>query len=143
LSLAASIIAVVDLTRATINACYTYGNRVKSASRDIERIINQLEILQTLLADIQKLAGNATKNSVPLPTLDKLNVPDALHRYTAELASLKLRLTRLGRARRLQALLWPLKEGDVKKTLEYLKDFQQLLSSILNIDQLYVSADSL
>ncbi|KAF8517211.1 hypothetical protein JB92DRAFT_2906739, partial [Gautieria morchelliformis] len=31
--------------------------------------------------------------------------------------------------------MWPFKEGEVKKTLDQLRQFQQRLSSTLNIDQ--------
>ena len=43
------------------------------------------------------------------------------------------------RLNRIQALKWPLKQGDLKKTLDYLKEFQQLLGSTLHVDNTCVT----
>ncbi|KAF8515203.1 hypothetical protein JB92DRAFT_83550 [Gautieria morchelliformis] len=42
LGLAASVIAVLQLTGATISACLSYGSGVKNASRDKKIIIDRL-----------------------------------------------------------------------------------------------------
>ncbi|KAF8492135.1 hypothetical protein JB92DRAFT_3147541 [Gautieria morchelliformis] len=55
LGLAASIIAVLQLTGATISACYDYGSGVKNASRDKKRIIDQLFGLQKVLESVRRL----------------------------------------------------------------------------------------
>jgi hypothetical protein len=69
-----------------------------------------------------------------LTTFDEL-----FHRCSDELKSLKARLDKdLGRKSRLQALIWPLKQSDVDKTLDSLGKLQQLLVSALDVDQTYV-----
>jgi hypothetical protein len=99
-----------------------------------------LQILQQVLNGVLEALEEASDACVELPTLTKLlKAPDGLPRYRTELETLKSKLeTSHERSNRLQALIWPLKEGDVEKTLEYLRNFQQLLSSTLNTDHLYV-----
>ncbi|KAF8507547.1 hypothetical protein JB92DRAFT_692940 [Gautieria morchelliformis] len=141
LSTAASVIAVLQLTAATVSTLYGYGNSVKHASKDRKRIIDQLLMLEQVLNSVHEAVEDASDASVELPTLTKLlKAPEGLPRYRAELDNLKAKVeTPNGRSDRLQALIWPLKEGDVKKTLEYLRNFQQLLSSTLNTDHLGVT----
>jgi hypothetical protein len=103
-------------------------------SQDRKRIIEQLLGLQKALADVQELVEDADNTSVQLPTLSKLvNSPQGLPRYRHEMENLKILLEApLGRTNGIQALIWPLKEGETRKTLEYLRDFQQLLNSTVN-----------
>ncbi|KAF8512192.1 hypothetical protein JB92DRAFT_2676551, partial [Gautieria morchelliformis] len=142
-NLSASVIAVLQLTAATVNMLYVYGNSVKHASKDRKRIIDQLLMLQQVLNGVREAVEDASDASVELPTLTKLlESPSGLPRYRIELEKLKAKLeTPSGRSDRLQALIWPLKEGDVKKTLEYLKNFQQLLSTTLNAGHLGVTVE--
>ncbi|KAF8507541.1 hypothetical protein JB92DRAFT_2793444 [Gautieria morchelliformis] len=143
LSTAASVIAVLQLTATTVSILYGYGKSVRHASKDRKRIIDQLLMLEPVLNGVREAVEDASDASVELPALTKLlKAPEGLPRYRTELENLKAKLeTPKGRSDRLQALIWPLKEGDVKKTLEYLRNFQQLLSSTLNTDHLGVTVE--
>jgi hypothetical protein len=125
----------------TASTLYRCGKGVKDSSKDRKRIINQLQILQQVLNVVREAVEDASDASVELPTLTKLlKAPECLPRYRFELETLKAKLESFcGRSECLQALFWPLKEGDAKKTLEYLRHFQQLLSSTLNTDHWHVS----
>jgi hypothetical protein len=46
----------------------------------------------------------------------------------------------LGRKGRLQALIWPLKESEVNKTLEKLGKLHDLLTTAMDVDQMYVTS---
>jgi hypothetical protein len=98
-----------------------------------------------VLNGVREAVEDAEDACVELPTLTKLlKAPEGLPRYGTELETLKSKLeTSRDRSDRVQALIWPLKEAEVKKTLEYLRYFQQLLSSTLNTDHLYVSLCSI
>jgi hypothetical protein len=100
-----------------------------------------LQNLQQVLNGVREAVEDASDESVELPTLTKLlKAPEGLPRYRFELEALNAKLeTSCGPSDRSQGLIWPLKEGDVKKTLEYLGHFQQLLNSTLNTDNLHVS----
>lgn len=133
---------MLQLAAATISACHNYSSGVRNASRDKKKIIDQLFGLQKVLDDVRDLLEDAEANAPSrLPALRELfNKPDGLPRCRAELETLKAKLeTRPGRRDRVQALVWPLKEGEVKKTLDYIGQFQQLLSSTLNVDHMHVA----
>ncbi|KAF8507625.1 hypothetical protein JB92DRAFT_690694 [Gautieria morchelliformis] len=132
LGLTAAIIAVLQLTGATITACYSYGNSVKNASRDRERIIDQLFGLQKVLETIRRLVEHdETVAASRLPVLNEV-----IPRCRDELDSLNSKLERdLGRKGRIQAFIWPLKEGEVNKTLEKLSKLQELLTTAMDVDQ--------
>jgi hypothetical protein len=139
--LPASVIAVLQLTTATISTFYSYGTGVKNASKEKKQIIDQLLALQKVLEDVRALAEEEESKASPrLPALIELfNQSHRLLRCRAELDTLKATLeTRGRRTDRMKALIWPFKEGEVKKTLDNLRQFQQLLSSTLSVDQVYV-----
>jgi hypothetical protein len=96
--------------------------------------------LQKVLDDVRELLEDEEgKASSHLPALiELLKSPDGLPGCRSELESLKKTLEPKGpRTDRVQALIWPLKEGDVRKTLDHLARFQHLLSLTLNVDQTY------
>ncbi|KAF8518085.1 ankyrin repeat-containing domain protein [Gautieria morchelliformis] len=141
LGLTASVIAVLNLTMATISTCYSYGSGVKNASKDKKKIIDQLRGLQSVLEGVRALVEDEElKASSRLPAvLELLNdSSNGLSRCHAELAALKTKLEPKARhTDRIQALIWPFKEGEVKKTLHHLGQFQQRLDSTLSVDQTY------
>ncbi|KAF8490589.1 hypothetical protein JB92DRAFT_2819701, partial [Gautieria morchelliformis] len=132
LGLAASVIAVLQLTVATIGACYRYGSGVKNASRDKESILDQLFGLQKVFESIRRLVDeDETAASSRLPDLN-----EQLLRCHDELQSLNTALEReIGRKGRMQALIWPLKESEVHKTLHKLGKLQNLLTKAMDVDQ--------
>jgi hypothetical protein len=96
--------------------------------------------LQKVLDDVRELVEDEEgKASSHLPALiELLKSPDGLPGCRSELESLKKTLEPKGpRTDRVQALIWPLKEGDVRKTLDHLARFQHLLNLTLNVDQTY------
>ncbi|KAF8520519.1 hypothetical protein JB92DRAFT_1899480 [Gautieria morchelliformis] len=129
LGLAASVIAVLQLTGASISACYSYGSGVKNASRDKTRMLFGL---QRVLEAIRRLVeGDGTAASSRLPALN-----EHLLRCRDELESFNTALRRdLERKGRVEALIWPLKESEVHKTLDKLGKLQDLLTMAMDIDQ--------
>lgn len=106
----------------------------QDASRDKEQIIEQLFALQKVLEDVRALVEDGQANTTSrLPALIALlKTPDGL----PHLESLKAQLQpKGGRVDCVQVLVWPLKEGDVRKKLDYLGRFQQSLGLALNVDQ--------
>ena len=120
----------------------SYGSGVKSASKEKKRIIDQLLGLQRVLIDVQALlADDEAKTTPQLTTLTHLlNSPEGLPRCKEMLTSLEAKLKPTqGRSHIREALCWPLQENDVRKMVEYLEKFQQLLQSTMNLVQMYVS----
>ena len=136
----ASIVALIQLTRTTITTLIQYGIGVKNMTKDKNKTIDQLWSLQKVLEDVQELVEDEqSKGTSRLPGLIELEKANGLPSCLSELKGLQAKLeTKQGRAdRTVQALMWPLKQGEVKKTLDYLGEFQKLLSSVLNIDNTY------
>jgi DNA repair exonuclease SbcCD ATPase subunit len=127
---------------ATISTCYNYGSGVKNASKEKKRIVDQLFGLQHVLEDVRALVQDEdSKTSSRLPALLELlnDSNNGLPRCHAELEKLKAKLEPKSRhTDHIQALIWPFKEGEVKKTLDRLGQFQQRLTSTLSVDQTYV-----
>ena len=133
----ASFIGLLQLTRVTITTLIQYEVDVKNMQKDKNKIIDQLWSLQKVLEDVQELAEDEErKGTMRLPGLIQLEKPNGIPSCLSELKILQAKFEiKQGRSERtLQALMWPLKQGEVKKTLDYLQEFQQLLSSALNVD---------
>ena len=121
--------------------CYNYGSGVKNASRDQERIIDQLTNLRNVLEQVRKVVtGETIQTASQLPALNELfDKSDGLPRCHAELENLKSELEpKSGHRGIMKALTWPLKEADVRKTVDHLEKFQQLLNLALSVDHMFV-----
>ena len=105
-------------------------------------IKDELLGLQKVLYDVVDLVedGESTARSQLPALIELLDDPDGLPRCYSELESLKIKLeTNCIRSGRMHALIWPLKEGEVRQTLDRLGRFHQGLSRALEVDQTWVS----
>ncbi|KAI0112386.1 hypothetical protein GGR51DRAFT_546978 [Nemania sp. FL0031] len=153
LSLSASIIAVLQATNAVISFCYNYRAAAKSASWELPRVIEQVKSLRNVLETLEGLTSD-TKGTDPdavsrLQTLQQLCKPKTgnegglLAMCLEELHSLQKKLAPPGwagpvgskRMALVQALKWPLKESDTKKTLDNIGRYRDTLSLALMTDQ--------
>jgi hypothetical protein len=153
LSVAASIIAVLQAANAVVSVCYDYRAAVKDSSWELPRVTeevkglrNVLETLESLASDLEKPGSDAKSR---LPTLQLLCKPKTgnegglLAMCLEELNNLKKKLAPpkwAGSAgsKRLavtQALRWPLKESETNKTLESIGRFRDMLTLALTADQ--------
>jgi hypothetical protein len=62
LSIAASIITVIQVTDQVLTCCYTYVGRVKSATADIDRAVQETSLLKGLLLNLYELAQDEPNN---------------------------------------------------------------------------------
>ncbi|KAF8243945.1 vegetative incompatibility protein HET-E-1 [Wilcoxina mikolae CBS 423.85] len=136
LSLTASIIAVVQISKEILTLCGKYAVDVKDARSDIERLSSEVTAFHDVLNKVKDLAEGP--NAAELPTLKTL-IP-TIDKSCSELEDLKTRLIpgkrrnamkRLG----LRALKWPFKSGDVNKFIETLDSRKSTISMALNADQ--------
>jgi len=134
----ASVVAVLQVTGTVINICYNYQSGVRNAPRDLDRITNQLISFRAVLENFLTLARTEdTSGSPRLSTLSLLIEPDGLLcKCKLEVEYLRMCLEPASGWRKVgQALTWPLKEGDVKKTLSYLEQTTATLQLALTTDQ--------
>ncbi|KAH0563191.1 hypothetical protein GP486_002237 [Trichoglossum hirsutum] len=124
IGLAASIIAVIQISRTVIAQAYKYGQSVKNAKKDIERIESELKDVESRLTKLQDLVDKAQESGHPLdcwPTLVSMNQEDgplskcklALNCLLAELAPVDS-----WRAKMKERTTWPNKVTKVEKALE-------------------------
>jgi hypothetical protein len=138
-NVSASVIAVLQLTASVINVCYVYQDGVRNAPRDLNRITDQLVGLRAVLENLLKLAQTEDSAGCPrLSTLKLLTAPDGpLPKCETELKRLKEKLEpATGGWRKFgQAVTWPLKEGEVRVTLDHIERTKVILHLALTADQ--------
>jgi hypothetical protein len=139
LSITASIIAMIQLSGVVINICYDYRSGVKNAPRDAATIRDEVASLRDVLEQLANAAeAEIAADSSRLTALELLNKPDGLLvKCRTELAALeaKLKPTTGWKAAR-RSLIWPLKEVDVRKSLDNIRNLKAHLHLALTADQL-------
>jgi hypothetical protein len=142
LSLAASLIAVLQISGAVISALYEYRSGVKDASKDTARIIEELNSLRNILENLLRAVEreDASAESSRLSTFQKLLGPNGeLERCKADLESIseKLDAGRKGSAWESvkRSLVWPFKEKEIEKLLQNVQRAKNTLNFALSADQ--------
>lgn len=141
IGLAASVIAVIQITAAVTTQAYNYGRNVKNARQDLENINRELKELEGILDKLKDLAQRAEASGQPLerwPTLVSLNKSDGL------LNDCKIALTELGAqlapvngkwAKVAERAKWAWKKGKAEKALEAIMRQKNAFIESLNVDQ--------
>jgi hypothetical protein len=138
LSAAASVIAVVQVSRQVFDLCRTYYSEVKDARTDIQRLCDEVMSLQNVLTSVTHLA------SAKLPILDLLNQPDGpVQQCLTELIALAAKLNSgQGKDKMrqfgLRALKWPFSSKDVDKAITAIGRHKTTFTLALTADQTYV-----
>lgn len=131
--LAASIIAITQLSSKLLSITYNYISNFQKAPRDIKNLASELHALVGVLDNLkdyldanpsspalQKLAGNGGPIEV---FTEEMN---ALHRKFSAIDSSKL-TAKLG---------WPLKDKDITQTLSSVERHKTVFIFAMNVDQL-------
>lgn len=113
---------------------------MKNASKDLKTIVSQLRSLRDVLEDLYAVVasdgsdGDRSSSSASLSTLTLLNREDGpLVHCTNELRVLEKIMDKTSKWR--QALTWPLKETEIKRTLASLETIKSTLLIALSVDQ--------
>ncbi|RYP68551.1 hypothetical protein DL770_008416 [Monosporascus sp. CRB-9-2] len=134
--LAASVIAIINLSAKVANLCLQYSTAVGNARADITCLRTRLDHLGTSLQGVQHLLDG--RNNQELVTSRKL--VDSLNGCTSELAQLQSRLDP-GKARKamrrfgLRALKWPFDSKEVSGIVSNLEHYKQTIMLCLQVDQ--------
>lgn len=141
LGILASLIAVVQISSKVISICYAYRSGVKKAPRDLTRITSDVTSLRDIIEQLIRIVDedSSSKNS-RLHTIQTLNEPGGpLIRLQYELKTLEAKLKPASGWNAVgQALMWPLREGDVNNTLSFIERVKSTLSLSLLTDHTYV-----
>ena len=149
LAIAASVIAVLQITNSVISICYDYSAAVNGTSWELPRLTSELESLRSVLQRLEPIAKQADFSKAPtLIELCKPNGPLLL--CCREIESLEAVLKTpdwaagFGPKRKalVQALRWPLKAKDTEKALKQISRLREVLSFALTADQTYDQGQS-
>ena len=146
----ASVVALLQITDSVISVCHDYSSDARGASWEVPSIRIGLEKLREVLQTLESLAEETESGSASsgarLPTLKALcGRADLLQTCFDDVTRLDQRLktpvwsNRFGPKRKalVQALRWPLKEAETKKTLQIIDRFTGILNLAIGADQTY------
>lgn len=134
--LAASIIAIVELSAKVGKLCVQYSTTAGNAKADVSRLQTRLKDLNICLEAAQRLLHDP-KNTA-LATSRSLN--DSLNACETGLAEVRDRLDP-GSARKamrrfgLRALKWPFESKEISTVIANLEHYKQTITLCLQVDQ--------
>jgi hypothetical protein len=147
LSLTGTLIAVLQVTTAVISICYDYRQGVASSSRDVILMSSELNSLKDVLESLLRLVENSQSEvggeDGKFPTVEKLaQKGGTLDSLRGELERLKEELQPQEGWRKVRAaLVWPLKEGEMRKCLGDLERGKSMVMLALSADQATLSLE--
>ncbi|KAF8535105.1 NACHT and WD40 domain protein [Trichophaea hybrida] len=136
LSGAASVIAVVQISKEVLSLCGKYAKDAKDAKDDIDRLTNEIAALCDVLNRVNDLTNGP--DAAKFPALRDLTM--TISQCSSELTNLKTQLN-LGKGRRvmkrlgLRALMWPFKTEDINKCSASLERCKTTINLALSADQ--------
>jgi hypothetical protein len=135
LSITGTLIAVLQITTSVISICYDYRSGIASASREVVQITESLNALKDVLEALLRLIE--TTQPGELSTI-KLLAKDGgtLQSCQQELERLRGKLEPEKGWRKLRStLVWPLKEGEMRRAMELLERWKSTMQLALSADQ--------
>ncbi|PVH67497.1 hypothetical protein DL98DRAFT_296048, partial [Cadophora sp. DSE1049] len=140
MDVAASVIAVIDISAKIFELCQTYFSEVKEARKDIQRLRDGVTSLQDVMTDVRDLAedSNLSGRSV----FSRLNQHDGpVQQCERDLRRLLVQLEPgegEGKMRRfgLRAFKWPFSSKDVDKRLQIINEHKATFTLALTSDNL-------
>ena len=142
LSITGTLIAVLQVTSAVISICYDYRQGVKNSSREVIQLSDELNSLKDVLdALLHLVEKSASTNPARLSTFELLAKSDGpLLTCQSELERLKAELEpETGWRAVRKSLVWPLKDGEMRKSLGSLERLKSTMQLALSADQATLS----
>jgi Fungal N-terminal domain of STAND proteins len=139
LSVASSIIAVIEVSAKVASLCAQYCNAVKKAKQDITRLQGVVGNINSIVKDCHDLLEG--QHASKLESSQKLK--QALNECSSDLKRLEDKL-KLGRGQKaishlgIRALQWPFTSKEVDKIIQDLKRSKEDITLAMQIDQTYV-----
>lgn len=133
--MAASAIAVIELSAKIALICMQYSVAVKHAKADIERLRKEVDSVTNLLQDGETLI-KAANNQLPIPTKLQPAFSDCLAQLSAvsdimEPEKRQKIMSTIG----VRALKWPFQSKAIETVIDNLERFKDTISLALQVDQ--------
>ena len=145
LSVVGAFIAVLQVSGTIVSHCYEYRKSVKSAPRDLVRILDEVSDLRNVIERLIRLMDeDSASGRRCLPAVEQMTLEKGpLARCQSELDILESKLEMpLGRWKALRKqLIWPLEEKEVLKSLETIRKMKSMIDSALMIDNTFVTIE--
>lgn len=142
LSVVGALIAVLQLSGTIISHCYDYRKSLRSAPRDLARMLEEVSDLRNVLERLVRLIDDDVASGRGyLPSVGEMTRKNGpLERCQSDLESINASLeSPLSEWKAFgKRLAWPLQEKDLLKSLETIKRTKSLIESALTIDNSYV-----
>ncbi|KAI1063961.1 hypothetical protein LB506_005763 [Fusarium annulatum] len=140
--LAASIIAIVELSAKVGKLCVQYSTAAGNARADISRLQTRLKDLNVCLEAAQRLLDDPKNTAL----VTSRSLVDSLNACETELAEVRERLDP-GSARKamrrfgLRALKWPFESKEISTVTSNLEHYKQTITLCLQVDQTKILLD--
>ena len=143
LSAVASVIAIYQLASTVSSLCFRYSHGVRGADRDADLVINEIDTFQKYLRTLKEILATEDAATAGLDRIRNLNeIIDgesaALRTCESDLEGLKTKLVKVQSQGNLRGavhkLSWPLKQEEVRKTLDTLRKFAEAVDRAVNLD---------
>lgn len=139
LSLTGTPIAVLQVTTSVISVCYNYRAGIASASREVIQISDSLNSLKDILEALLRLVETwrLGDEGTRLISVELLAQKDGtLENCQKELERLKVQVEpEIGWRKLKRTLVWPLREGEMKRTLAGLERSKSTMQLAISADQ--------
>ncbi|KAM0267960.1 hypothetical protein ACHAQH_010064 [Verticillium albo-atrum] len=136
LGIAASVIAVVDMSTKVLNLCFQYAQEVKNAEDDIERLRKELMDIRTTAGQVQILLNGPRGSALQASRQLDLAIKDACSTLESLVQEFEPSTVRKAMGRiTLRALKWPFKNKSIEGTLQHLARRRDTILLAMNIDQ--------
>lgn len=136
LSMAASIIAVIQITGSVVSLCYDYRSGAQNASKEMKQLTDEVISLRDVLEAILKLVDEGSTENFHLSTLKLLTQTDGpLSKCKTEMKLLEAELKpAMGIRAVARTLKWPFARGEVERKVERLNRLKGSLTLALVTD---------
>lgn len=137
LGIAASIIAVIQLTASVSTLSYGYIKEWKEAPENIRKLADELSSLSKILTYLQKYVDDNLQSPI-LQLSDPQNpLREGIRECKVDLSRLQLKLVpKQGSGSIRHRLKWPLKEAETSGYLSRMERYKGLIQLALNVDHM-------
>lgn len=138
LGIAASIIAVIQLTEAVSGLCYRYIGAVKRAQKDAQELMGELSSLNRVLGALKEYTDKNPQSTTVLQMLNTRGGP--LSGCLSELERLETKFNssvpKGWRRKIMRSLKWPLEETETLQIISRIERQKNLFTIALSTDHM-------